>query len=210
VGSIKDYVATGTITYRWAGKDIKGQATLRWRADHQVRLDAKLPEGTRSWYVNNGSGKLRDIAGAISTIPYHNTMSLEDVVFPYVKIVRVLRDPEVHVPSLKQVAVGGTRFEKIHIEPVGQDSHLNKLSTVDYFIDPSTLLILGVHDQTHPEKNMDVDIPHAVYYGDYRATPAGIRFPFAVSETMNAERMWSMQIDSVSFNVGLSDTDFQF
>lgn len=210
VRSVKDYVATGTITYHWEGKVVKGNATLRCRGSRQFRLDAQLPDGTRSWVVSNGSGQSKDTAGKISMIPYHNTISLEGLAFPYPTIAAASLNPTTHISAASELTLGGTQFEKVHIEPRGPDKHINKLFAADYFIDPSTLLVVGVHDDTHPQSDLGRNIPHAVYYGDYRMTPQGIRFPFTITETMNTETVWSMQIDKVVFNSGLSDADFRF
>ena len=42
------FTANGSITYYWGGEQVQGSATLRARGHDQFRLDANLPEGTRS------------------------------------------------------------------------------------------------------------------------------------------------------------------
>src|SRR5690242_5739911 len=48
IASIQDFTASGTITYFWAGQGVHGPVTLRGVGTQQFRLDANLPEGTRS------------------------------------------------------------------------------------------------------------------------------------------------------------------
>lgn len=54
----QSFSASGSITYYWAGKEVRGSVVVQGRASDQFRLDASLPEGTRSLTVNRGKGTL--------------------------------------------------------------------------------------------------------------------------------------------------------
>jgi hypothetical protein len=75
VQQIQDFVATGSITFYWGGKQVQGRATIRVRGGDQFRLDASLPGGTRSWLVSHGGGALKDTDGTITIEPWSHQKS---------------------------------------------------------------------------------------------------------------------------------------
>ncbi|MGH9470812.1 MAG: hypothetical protein ACRD1N_10795 [Terriglobia bacterium] len=79
--TVQDFTATGQITYYWAGKAVQGSVTLRGRGIDQFRLDAVLPQGTRSWAVSHGAGTLEKPDGTKSSIPGHNAISMGSLTF---------------------------------------------------------------------------------------------------------------------------------
>jgi hypothetical protein len=214
VRAVQDYTATGDITYYWAGEDVLGSATLRGKGVSAFRLDANLPSGTRSWCVLNGEGKLMEADGKITSIPVHNALRLGVLSFPLRRIAALVIDPSISIYDRGSVQMGARQFRQIRFEqPVPSaadpDGSVGRLGTFDVFIDPASNLIVGLHDQTHPTRSMNVDIPHALYFSDYRAVN-GVLMPFLISEWMGGQRIWSVQLASMTFNTGLADSDFQF
>lgn len=206
---VQDFIATGTITYYWGGKQVSGRAVLRGRGIDQFRLDASLSQGTRSWWVSHGSGKRRDTDGTISTIPYHNAISMGALSFPAMRLLAAILDPRTTISDGSTVQVGGQTFYEVCVEPKLADPRLSELASAKYFLDPHTFELVGLQDDTHPKQTLLRKIPHAVYYGDFRAV-SGVSIPFSVVETMYMGRTWSLQLDHISFNTGLGDSDFHF
>lgn len=206
---VRDFVATGTIVYNWGGKEVSGKAVVRGRGSDQFRLDASLPTGTRSWFVSHGSGELKEVDGTVSSIPYHNAINRSALIFPAMKIAVALEDPGSTVSDEGTVQVGGQQFFEVCVEPRLASARLSQSASAQYFIDPHSFEIVGVHDQTHPKENALKNIPHAVYYSDFH-TVDGISVPFSITETMYVNRIWSLHLDHIQFNAGLTDTDFRF
>lgn len=206
---VRDFVANGTITYNWGGKQVSGKAVIRGRGIDQFRLDASLPKGTRSWFVSHGAGELKEVDGTVSSIPYQNAISMSALIFPAMKIATALEDPGATVSDEGTVQVGGQQFFEVCVEPNLASSRLNQSASARYFIDPHSFEIVGVHDYTHPKENVFQNIPHAMYYSDFRVVD-GIAVPFSVTETMYVNRVWSLQLDHIQFNAGLTDADFRF
>ena len=75
LSTYRDFTATGTITYFWAGDQVLGSATVKGRGPAEFRIDASLPMGTRSYAVNYGVGALKDTDGTLKPIPFHNTVN---------------------------------------------------------------------------------------------------------------------------------------
>jgi len=210
--AVQDFTATGDITYYWAGTEEKGSATVRGKGLNELRFDSVLANGTRSWAVNAGSGSLRDTNGKITSIPFHNAITLGNLIFPAARL------QSLSIDNTASLTYGGTSsIENSSFEHLGVHKNLfqkdpdgsgNRLMDADFYFEPSTHLLVGIHDQTHPTRSMTVDVAHSVYFGDYRPVN-GIMVPFSVSEYVGGQKVWSLQITDIKFDTGLSDSDFQ-
>lgn len=207
--SVQDYTATGTVVYHWAGKDVQGDATVRGRGLSQLRFDATLPDGIRSWAINGGKGTLSEPDGTRSVISYHSAKALEGMIYPLARIIAGLADPTISISDKGIVGLGSQQLRQIHFHEVLANKTLERLGDADYFIDPSTLLIVGLHDNTHPANDLLRDIPHGVYFSDFR-TVQGLTIAFSISETVDTQTIWSVHFQSLAFNSGLPDATFEF
>lgn len=214
IRAVQDFTATGSITYYWAGDEVRGTATLRGKGISAFRLDAALPSGARSWFVLNGDGKLRDTDGNVTDIPLHNALGLAALSVPLQRVAANANDASFSIYDKGVVQMGGQQFRQIRFEqPVpaktDPDGSIGRLGTFDLFIDPLSNLIVGLHDQTHPVVSMNIDIPRALYFSDYRSVN-GVLMPFSISEWIGGQRVWSLQLTSITVNTGLTEADFQF
>jgi hypothetical protein len=212
--SLQDFAATGKIIYYWAGEEVKGTATIRGRGTDQFRLDADLPTGKRSWAVSRGAGSLKETDGSITPIPYHNAVALGTVTLAHAKLAAAVLDQSFRISYVGLQQVVDQQFHQIHIsrQPISGQTANNattELGAIDIFIDPVSFMVVGIQDQTHPKQTMAVDISHSIYFSDFRPIN-GMSIPFLVTERINGQRTWSLQLDQIAFNTGLLDTDFQF
>src|SRR2546426_7483455 len=83
IGSIRDFVATGSITYYWAGQEIQGTLQIRQAGLGNLRLDANLPSAVRSWSVHRGVALLRDTDATTKSISYLSATALGDWGLPF-------------------------------------------------------------------------------------------------------------------------------
>ena len=213
IAAIQDFTASGTITYFWAGEQIQGSATVRGRGVGQFRLDANLPNGVRSWVASNGVGSLKELNGTVSSIPYHNAVNLGSLTLPYPLVRAATQDASVSLFYLGLIATNGREAHHIRVRtnlPVGADpgGMISKLSKKDFFIDVNTLQLLKTLDMVHPLKRSTEDYPHEIQFSDYRLAN-GVLIPFLITETIVGQRTWIIQLNQISFNTGLSDSDFR-
>lgn len=212
LSTIQDYTATGQITYYWAGQEIQGPVMLRGRGLDQFRLDAQLPEGTRTWAVSHGIGKLQKGDGTENPIPGHNAINMGSLTFPSLYLSLASLAANATISSVGTAQINGVNALQIRVQrhyPASQDPQgvLAQLTTRDFFIDPSTYLIVGTEFMTHPTKTFTVSLPEDIYFSNYQRVN-GVMVPFAVTETINGQKIWSLQLSSIQFNGGLSDADF--
>ncbi len=213
LAAIRDFTATGTIIYYWGGQQVAGTATVRARGFDQFRLDASIPDGTRSYVVSHGVGALKDTSGTVTTIPYFNTVNISLLSFPYLGISARLGDPLSTIRDMGLVTTSsGSQLHQIRVQrgfPPGQDPNeaLAGFCISDYFLDPQTSLVMEVIDQTHAVGDPTQSFAHEIDLGNYTAVN-GVNVPMTVSENVDGLTIWQLQLTSVSFNVGLTDADF--
>ena len=211
---VQDFMGTGTITYYWAGKEVQGAVTIRGRGIDQFRLDANLPGGMRSWTVSHGKGALKEFDGTVTPISFHNAIALATLNLQHPHISAALHDPSIAVAYKGLKQIGSQQFQDVrivrHVIP-NTDSTIpaGRIGQIDVLIDPATFDVAGITDYTHPNDTFTVEVPHAVYFSDYRQLN-GIKAPYSISEWINNQKIWTIQLTTLAFNSGLTDADFGF
>jgi hypothetical protein len=214
LGSLQDYTGKGNITYFWAGQEVSGSVTVQTARPDQFRLDANLAQGTRSWVISGGQGTVREADGKESPIPSFNGISLGSLTLPISTILQSLNDPSAAVSSLGQEEFAGAQVNRIRIQqalspqfdPNGEWTHL---SAREYLIDALTSRIVASRAVLHPNDSFTKQFTQVVSFSDYRQVN-GIAVPFSIVETIGGQKTWAIQLNTVTFNTGLTDTDFQF
>ena len=208
-----DFTASGTITYFWAGEKVQGAATVRGRGVDQFRLDASLPEGTRSYAVSHGVGALKGSDGTLSAIPYHNTLNIGVLTFPFPTILARLNNLATTITDMGLVTdAAGATLHQVRVQAqfssqTDPDGILGNLTVTDYFVDPTTILLAKTIDSTHPVETLSVSYPHEVDYESYQVLN-GVNVPSTVREKVAGQTIWELHITGVSFNTGLTDSVF--
>jgi hypothetical protein len=151
LSSVQDFTASGSITYYWAGSEVKAPATLRGRGPQECRLDASLPEGTKSWIVSYGQGSVQEPSGEKTSIPFSNSWNLGSLSTPLMALQAALNDSSVSVLQVGQQALGSKQVYDLRLQksfasaddPTGQ---LSKWGAKDFLIDPTTFAIVATQD----------------------------------------------------------------
>ncbi len=213
LGSIQDFSATGTITYFWAGEQVQGSATVKARGTDQFRVDSVLPEGTRAWLVNRGTGTLKETDGTTNPIPYYDAVNLGAFTFPYLSLVSATNDPLANASFVGGVQTSdGKQADQIHLQwpfssaddPQGL---LAQLRTTDYLVDAATDLLISTSRTMYAIDNFSRTYVDEVDFQNY-APVSGVQVPMLVQEKMNGQTAWQLTLTSIAFNTGLTDADF--
>jgi hypothetical protein len=213
VAAVKDFTATGTITYNWAGQRVEGSVTFRGLGLDDFRLDAVLPGGTRSWAVSNLAGALKETDGTVTSIPLHNAVNLGGLTFPYFAMLAALVDTTTTVTYVGPVQVNGAQAYQVRVaRTLGAQgagaATVEQMTTRDFFVDAGNYLPVAIRDTTHPIRGASEAYLHGIEFSGYQAV-SGLRVPFSIAEKVGGQTIWMARISSVSFNTGLADADFQ-
>lgn len=214
LAAIQDFTGRGNITYYWAGQQVQGSVIFRGRGSDQFHLDASLPSGTRSWAVGSRSGSLKEVDGTLHKIPLQNALNLGGLSLPYLGIATALSDTSAAISYVGLVEFGGRKVYQVRVRRtfglhVTDPAYFSTLPSKDYFIDAVTFLVLKTEDMSRSLDPPVQEYPHDVLFSDYRQV-GGVVVPFSIAEEVNGQKTWTVQLDSVTFNAGLTDADFQF
>lgn len=213
INTINDYSATGNITHHLT-KDIQGSVSVRAHGLEQFRLDANLPTGLLSQIID-GELTVKTEDGQISKPYYDAPFSPIRLVLPQVFLSNALNSPVVgdssgYVLSYKGVVqVDGRSAQDVQVQLVipaegDPNGSFRTSHTVDFLIDSLTLQVVMTKEL------LTVVSERVVRYSDYRNVN-GVAVPFAISESTDGYlQSWLLQLDEVTFNVGLLDSDFKF
>jgi hypothetical protein len=213
VGAIKDFTASGSITYSWANATVPGTATIKSRGKAQFRLDSQVPGGTWSMVVSNGAGILNLPDGTNMPIAYQNTHNVGNLTLPIVSIYTAFQDPTITVIDDGVVRFGSGQARQITIQQtLSSDSRgqFSKDSKRDYFFDPSSSQLLQVQDTVFPTNDVvHGGMQHILGFSNYRVFN-GVSAPSSIVESISGQTTWNISITAITFNTGLTDADFRF
>lgn len=211
LAAIQDFTATGQITYYWAGKQVQGQVTLRARGLDEFRLDANLPDGTRSWAVTRDGGNLVTPDGKETPVPVHDALTLGSLTLPGFYLALATAAPVTTVSTVGTAEVEGVTAAVIRVQrhPAASDpaGFIARLSSRDFYVDSANGLVVKTEVMTHPVDTLTISMPEDIYFSDYQRVGA-VEVPFAITETISGQTIWTIQLSSVQLNSGLSDSEF--
>lgn len=211
--SIQDFVALGTSTHFWGTNPEQGQITVKSKGLMQFRIDSNVTEGTWSWIVNNGNGEIVVPSGAATPIAYHNCLNPGSLIWPILKVNAALQDQTMTVIDMGVVQFNNGQARQIRLRQNFQSDPTGLFSSLtnrDYFFDPATFALLRAQDSTHPNNDAkNGAMTHTIDLANYQSVN-GLLVPFSITESISGQKTWNLQLNSISFNTGLTDSDFQF
>jgi hypothetical protein len=216
IKALADYTGSGNITYHW-DQDVQGNVTAQGLGFDDFRLDANLPSGRRSWTIHNGQTALRAENGNISkfppdglvpssdAFPYQTPLFPSSLVFPYQQLVAILNSPQFSIFYRGITQLDGRSAHDVQVQlalaPGQVDDPMSEYHTKDLFIDTSTFQLLMTQD------SVPKHVIHQVLYSAYTAVN-GVLVPFSISEELEGQHTWDIQLTQIHFNSGLQDSGF--
>jgi len=86
-------------------------------------------------------------------------------------------------------------------------SMVERLSTMDFYLDSVSLLPVALTFKVHPDDDMGSEIPAEIRFGNYQSVN-GIQIPFHVQRIINGIVVLDFVVNSAAINSGLPDSDF--
>ena len=208
--SISDVTGTGKVTFYWADQEVSGSATLKSRAGEQLKLEAVLAGGKPRWTVSRGAGVFVDIADTKHRIPVVDAKSLAMLMVPLTYLTKAIENTDVSIEFLGIVDHAGRQLQEVKIETLGVMAETDPIPghTKCVFVDPNTQRIFSILDYTWVPENPRIQISHEVVYTDYKVIQ-GVLIPTSISNFVSEQRTWDLQLDSISLNGGLSESEFE-
>jgi len=212
VSTIQDYTGTGTITYNWADGQVQGAVTVQGKGLADFRMDATLPAGVQTLAISGLSGRQRTTNGNLKRLAAFNFSNAGSLSFPALRLARAVSDQTV---SLSLVGTGQAEGHQVYqveavfpVDPtLAAAVSIADLGTLDFFVDSTSFQLVKVSENVRSERDTGAVFLHEIVYANYQ-TVNGIAAPFAINERISGQQTWSISLQSLSFNSGISDSEF--
>jgi hypothetical protein len=216
LGAWQDMHGTGQLTStatNSSGDKSPLSATLWIRHHHEFRLDIQKPDGTSSLRLGGAYGATQHTDGHVTMMDARDAVSgmlafpaLMESAFPGITVMLI---------DHGLTTVDGTSLHRITIEKPWPGSPVdaatgNLMTTVtDLYFNPQTHLLMKsalavFGSQSNPEQMLEV-----VTYSGYNAVN-GMLLPHSYRQTLNGQILWTLQLNQVELNSGLSEAGFHF
>lgn len=207
----QDSVTTGT--YRRAGMDSTGYSiTFKSKGMNLFRSELRHPEGTSILVRKNGESVMRFSDGSTKELQLYNDLSRRADHIPTLSLLGDRMAPEVAISGPRQAIVNGKATDTIefHIETdkYGMPDFVREVSRRVFHVDRLTGLVTKVEFDNRAENSSHSVKRVEIYYSDYKQVE-GIWIPFRQTGYADGELLSDLVLDSVQFNVGLSDAEFE-
>jgi len=209
---------TGTAK-RTVGTDTdSGSAVLKVRSATGTRLDLGLAKGQLTEIHNTQTGAPKHYwfgpDQVVHRAPLHNSWVDAGWYFPPVSVVSMLSDPLMVLSYLGHETRSGVPVEHLrasrHLS--GQDpavtALVQRLSTIDLYIDSSSTLPVAVAFAGHPDNDAGVNFPIEIRFSNYQSMN-GAQVPMQIEELVDGGTCLTISFSSITLNSGFSDSDFQ-
>jgi hypothetical protein len=212
LAAIKDFTASGTVTFKWGNSPVEGNITLKGRGLHELRIDATLPEGIHSWATNNGTALQKHPDGLVTPLPHPVALRPANSTLPFFRLLAALQDTAWSISSVATVEHEGQQAYDIALQRIYTDGSdptgfKSEVTKTDFIIDPNTSLVLSIQDKAYPRDGGPGNAPHEMQFSNYQLF-GSVLVPCSVTELIGGQQTETIQLTQVAFNSGLTDSDF--
>jgi hypothetical protein len=203
-----DVVITGTVIRYMGDTTPSADFTIKLRGADQYRYE----EGGFVATTNGAAGVISRPDGKKVRISAQSAVSMRGMIFPALTSLADWDDPNVEVASLGAKHIKDQDSVGVHVERHFADDDSNgKLkqlaAPLDIWLSSSDGSVVRIDYARVGDRNHYVRLKESVYYSDFRNV-RGISVPFKQDIYIDGEHIKTMQFNSVTFNNGLSDIDF--
>lgn len=205
--SISDVTLTGTVT--WNGTDT-GTATLRALGTGESRMDLALSSGTRTEFRDAQTGVLLGqwINPDNSSGQFASQNCWTDAVWFFPALGSLSVGQNVVLSYIGQETRNGSSVQ--HVESYVYDSNWpagitpsdQQLSTMDFYLDATTLLPVAITLNAHPDSDANTNLLVEIDFSNYQAV-SGVAVPMRIQRYQQGNLMVDITVSGASFNTGI-------
>jgi hypothetical protein len=206
-----DSTATGSVTTIAGSLTQQGTVTILTRGSAQTSIQFQMP--TNPWTVVFASGQASKIETTQTTVyPLERAASSQCLYFPLPFLSSILNNADYSVQYIGQEIVGTSTANHIVVQNTFNSTptykFLSPFAAADIWIDAASGLPVKIGMIRRDGGGSAPKIPISVVYSNYQNV-SGVRYPFTIQEHIT-ETLWATTtIQSVTFNSGLTDSNFQ-
>src|ERR1041385_4139227 len=207
--AISDITLNATVISILGSDNQSGTATLTAKGLSSSRIDLNLSNGEiRSDVRANANGESgggwKKGDGVSVAYADHNCRTDAAWFFPALSSLTQTTNPNFTFQYIGQELHGGVNTEHIRVFRQWQTALFQHLSTIDFYLDPTSALPLAIAFQMHPDVDAAIDVPAEVRFASYRPIN-GVLVPFHIQKMLNGGVILDLTVTSATPNSGLPD-----
>jgi hypothetical protein len=205
-----DSTATGSVTTVAGSLTQQGTVTILTRGSAETSIQFQMPNNP--WTVVFASGQANKVETAQTTVyPLERSASSQCLYFPLPFLSGILNNADYSVQYVGQEVVGSSTANRIVVQNTFNSTptyqFLSPFTVAEIWIDAASGLPLKIGMIRRDGGGSAPKIPISVVYSNYQ-TVSGVRYPFTIQEYVT-ETLWAtINIQSVAFGTGLTDSSF--
>jgi hypothetical protein len=206
--TIRDVTLTGTVTWYGAGTDT-GTATLQALGTGESRIDLTLTAGTRTEIrdAQTGAQLGQWLAPNNTSGNFASQNCWTDAVWFFPVLGSLAAGPNVVLSYVGPTTWNGESVQQIQSyvyqsTQSGLTPSPQQLSTMNFYLDATTLLPVAVTLNAHPD-NATTNLLVEVDFSNYQ-TVSGVVVPMHIQKYQQGNLMVDVVVTAASFNTGLS------
>lgn len=212
ISGYQDSVASGTAVISAGGSPVSCPITMKSKGLRETRVELQQTSGTKVRIVNQGQGEIIRPNGSIEKLYANNTFYEHVNHIPLLSVLAEYANGNVNLLYKGVVQVQGQPEDVIEIDFVPnldsvQGPIFASMNQTLFFVNQTTRFIDKIQDSPFNEGDSKNKFTEEVYLSDYRSVN-GMFVPFHQTVFIDGQLDTDLQFASVTFNVGLPDSDF--
>lgn len=214
---IQDISLGGTAQWLNGSQTESGVITLQALGSAASKMDATLPSGVISEVLDHSADEptghtFRTGLGQ-KQLALHNCWTDAVWFFPAFSSLSETSNPRFVFSYIGQETWEGTVVFHVRsaLRPPYQSARttasIQRLSTVDYYLDAASYLPVLVRFSTHPDDDSTVLFPVEIRYSDYALAAGGAKIAQRIQRLFNGVLQVDISLTSVNLNIGLQLSD---
>ncbi|MGO9086771.1 MAG: hypothetical protein ACLQBK_16215 [Candidatus Sulfotelmatobacter sp.] len=210
--SVSDVSLTGSVTFVLGSDTANGTGTLKAKGMSESRVDLSLSNSETRADVRNAAsgtpaGAWEKNGGAVTAYANHNCWTDAAWFFPALSSLNQTANPAFTFKYMGQEQHGGVNTQHVQVIQPSSVPLLQHLSTIDFYLDPTSALPLAIAFQVHPDLDASKDIAAEVRFASYQPV-SGVLIPFQIQRMMSGGVVLNVAVTSAVLNSGLPDSIF--
>ena len=212
--AIGDVTLTGSVTWSGGAAPETGTATLLASGTGESRMNLVLPSGTRTEIRDASTGEPQGqwIAESGASGLFASQNCATDAAWFFPALGSLVAGPNVVLIYVGQETRNGAAVQHIQsyvyqANSPGVSPSPQQLSTMDFYLDVTTLLPVAITFNAHPDNNAGTNLPVEVDFSGYQVLNGGM-VPTHIQRSLQGNVLVDITVTGAFFNTGLPLSDF--
>jgi hypothetical protein len=212
VAGYQDSLSSGTVTIYSSGTPVSYPVTMKSKGLRRTRVELQMPKGTQVRIVNQGQGAMIRPDGSVKNLNSNNMFYEHVNHVPLLSVLAEYGNGNMNLLYKGTAQLQGQTENIIEIDFLPNLDPINgpifaSMGRTLFFVNKSTSLVDKIQTRPFYEDGDKDACIEETYFADYRSVN-GLLIPFHQTDFINSSIETDFQLTTISFNVGLQDSEF--